>query len=125
VVDRRLGRIDTLPHFRRAIAGARLDDAVIPIVGRSATVARHWSMALGMVFIDGGHTKQAVQSDFRLWGPFIDHGGILAIHDVFPDPGDGGQAPHHVYLRALASGEFEEVLAAGSLRGLKRVRRSQ
>ena len=44
----------------------------------------------------------------------------LAIHDVFPDPADGGQAPFRVYQRALASGAFTEVRQAGSLRVLER-----
>ena len=34
-------------------------------------------------------------------------GGLLAIHDVFPDPADGGRPPYDVYLRALASGSFD------------------
>jgi hypothetical protein len=42
------------------------------------------------------------------------------IHDVFPDPADGGQAPYRVYLRALASGAFAEVSVTGSLHVLRR-----
>ena len=48
-------------------------------------------------------------------------GGTLAIHDVFPDPADGGRPPYEVYLRALADG-FAEVSATGSLRVLRRAR---
>ena len=47
-------------------------------------------------------------------------GGVLAIHDVFPDPADGGQAPYeHIYLPAVADG-FVEERQVGSLRLLKR-----
>ena len=46
-------------------------------------------------------------------------GGTLAIHDVFPDPADGGQPPYELYLRAVA-GDFEPVSATGSLRVLRR-----
>jgi hypothetical protein len=46
--------------------------------------------------------------------------GLLVVHDVFPDPADGGQAPYRVYLRGLASG-FEEVEHLGSMRVLRRV----
>ncbi len=42
------------------------------------------------------------------------------VHDVFPDPADGGQPPYRIYLRALAYG-FEEVAALGSMRVLRRV----
>jgi hypothetical protein len=47
--------------------------------------------------------------------------GLLAIHDVFPDPADGGRPPYDVYLRAVGSGAFVEVDAVGSLRVLRRV----
>jgi MMP 1-O-methyltransferase len=44
----------------------------------------------------------------------------LAIHDVFPDPAGGGQAPFGVYRRVLASGHFTELPGTGSLRLLRR-----
>ena len=42
------------------------------------------------------------------------------IHDVFPDPADGGQAPYRIYLRALESGVLEESVT-GSLRVLRKL----
>jgi len=120
LVDPRTGRLDTLPYFRATLAGLGLDEDVIAIVGRSADVARLWRAPLGMLFIDGGHTEAAAQSDYQGWAPRVAHGGALAIHDVFPDPADGGQAPYHIYLRALASGAFTEVAVEGSLRLLER-----
>jgi hypothetical protein len=51
--------------------------------------------------------------------PHLAEDGLLVVHDVFPDPADGGQAPYRVYLRALAEG-FEEVSVTGSLRVLRR-----
>jgi MMP 1-O-methyltransferase len=119
-VDPRAGRLDTLPHFRSALTAAGLEDTVIAIVGRSADVARLWATPLGMVFIDGGHTDAAAVADYEGWAPHIAPGGALAIHDVFPDPADGGQAPYRIYQRALASGVFTESRATGSLRVLTR-----
>ena len=49
-------------------------------------------------------------------------GGWLAIHDVFPDPADGGRPPYELYCAALDSGEFVEDAACGSLRVLRRIR---
>ena len=120
LVDPRTGRLDTLPYFRATLAGLGLDEDVIAIVGRSADVARLWRAPLGMLFIDGGHTEAAARSDYEGWAPRVAPGGALAIHDVFPDPADGGQAPYHIYLRALASGAFTEVAVEGSLRLLER-----
>jgi predicted O-methyltransferase YrrM len=114
------GRVDTLPWFRRTITEAGLEESVVAIVGASTTVARHWAAPLGMVFIDGGHSEAAAQADFDAWQGHVAGGGILAIHDVFPDPAEGGRPPFNVYQRALTGGDFEEILAVGSLRGLRR-----
>ncbi len=121
LVDPAVGRIDTLPELRRTLAAAGLEDDVIVIVGRSAHVAALWRTELGMVFIDGGHTDEAAQADYESWTPFLASGGALAIHDVFPDPADGGQAPYRIYRRALDSGRFKEVRREGSLRVLERL----
>jgi predicted O-methyltransferase YrrM len=120
LVDPRAGRLDTLPHFRSALTASGLEDTVIAIVGRSADVARLWATPVGMLFIDGGHTDAAAVADYEGWAPRIAPGGALAIHDVFPDPADGGQAPYRIYRRALASGVFTEVRTTGSLRILQR-----
>lgn len=120
LVDPATGRLDTLPHFRSTLAATGLEQHVIAIVGRSADVAGLWRMPLGMLFIDGGHTDAAAVADYEGWAPWVADGGALAIHDVFPDPADGGQAPYRIYLRALQSGAFAEVRVEGSLRVLER-----
>ena len=48
--------------------------------------------------------------------------GTLVIHDVFPDPADGGRPPYEIYCRALESGAFVDVAATGSLRVLRRTK---
>jgi MMP 1-O-methyltransferase len=120
LVDQRTGRLDTLPQLRATMADAGLDDHVIAVVGRSAEVARLWRAPLGLVFIDGGHTDAAAHADYEGWAPWVMPGGALAIHDVFPDPADGGRPPYEIYLRALKSGAFTEVPGHGSLRVLER-----
>ena len=116
LVDPVTGRLDTLPTLRATLAAAGLEDHVVLVVGRSADVARLWATPLGLVFIDGGHTETAAVTDYESWAPLVAPGGALAIHDVFPDPADGGQAPHLIYRRALASGAFTQICAEGSLR---------
>jgi predicted O-methyltransferase YrrM len=120
LVDQSTGRIDTLPRLRATLAAARVEDDVVVIVGRSADVARLWRTPLGMLFIDGGHTEAAARWDYEGWAPWVALSGALAIHDVYPDPADGGRAPFLVYQRALASGAFTEVRHEGSLRILER-----
>lgn len=121
VVDPDLGVMETLPFFRRAMARAGLEEHVVAVVGASATVSRHWRTPLSMLFIDGGHAEVHAQHDYAGWAPWLMAGGLLVIHDVFPDPADGGRPPYDVFLRALASGSFTEVEALGSMRVLERV----
>ena len=120
LVDPHTGRIDTLPVMRRVLHGAGVEDDVVPVVGRSCAVAAWWTTPVGLVFIDGGHTEEAAAADYRGWVGHLVAGGVLVIHDVFPDPADGGQAPYHVYRTALESGQFTEESATGSLRVLRR-----
>jgi predicted O-methyltransferase YrrM len=115
-----LGLMDTLPVFRTTLARAGLEDEVVAVVGRSTTISAHWRTPLSMLFIDGGHAEEHAQNDYTGWAPWIARDGLLVIHDVFPDPADGGRPPYHVFLRALASGAFTEVEALGSVRVLRR-----
>jgi predicted O-methyltransferase YrrM len=122
LVDPATGRLDTVRRFRRTLHDAGVEDVVVAVIGRSSTVAALWATSLGMVFIDGGHTEEAARSDYAGWARHVAPGGLLVIHDVFPDPADGGRAPYLVYRAALDGGEFAEVSATGSLRVLRRVR---
>ncbi len=119
LVDPEVGLMDTLPRFRRALHSAGLEEHVVALVGRSPRIAALWGRPLGLVFIDGGHTDEHATGDYEGWEPHLAPEGLLVVHDVFPDPADGGQAPYRVYLRALAEG-FEEVSVTGSLRVLRR-----
>ena len=121
MVDPVTGLFDTLPTLRHTLDAAGLDDHVVAVVGRSTVVARGWRTPLRLLFIDGGHTEEAAQRDFDGWARWVEVGGALIIHDVFPNPNDGGQAPYHVYRRALDTGDFREVSATGSMRVLERV----
>lgn len=121
MVDPVTGLFDTLPTMRHTLDAAGLDEHVVAIVGRSPVVARGWRMPLRLLFIDGGHTEEAAQRDFDGWARWVEVGGALIIHDVFPNPDDGGQAPFHIYQRALGTGAFREVFAMGSMRVLERI----
>ncbi|MGB3486439.1 MAG: class I SAM-dependent methyltransferase [Mycobacterium sp.] len=120
MVDSHTGLFDTLPTFRHTLDAMALPDNVVAVVGKSTVVAGTWRTPLNLVFIDGGHTEEAAQRDFDGWAPWVAVGGALLIHDVFPNPADGGQAPYLIYRQALASGEFREVSAMKSLRVLER-----
>jgi hypothetical protein len=112
LVDRELGKMDTLPVFRRTVHDAGLEGSVVAVVGDSPVVAANWRTPLALLFIDGGHGEEPARLDYEL----------LVIHDVFPDPADGGRPPYEqIYLPAIASGLFAERRAVGSLRVLERL----
>ncbi|MYK73694.1 MAG: class I SAM-dependent methyltransferase, partial [Acidimicrobiaceae bacterium] len=116
-----LGVIDTLPFFRRTVRDSGLEGTIVAVVGDSPTVASLWATPLAMVFIDGGHGVEPAHRDYEGWTPHVRPGGLLAIHDVFENPADGGRPPHEIWCRALCDGCFEEHAAVGSLRVLRRV----
>jgi MMP 1-O-methyltransferase len=120
LVDEVTGLFDTLPTFRRTLDAAELDDHVVAVVGKSPIVARGWRSPLQFLFIDGGHSEAAATEDFNGWAKWVNVGGALVIHDVFPDPADGGRPPYYIYCRAIDSGQFREISALGSLRVLER-----
>jgi len=119
--DTQIGQMDSLPTFRRTLALAGLESAVVPVVASSAQARRYWQTPLALVFIDGGHSLEAALTDYRAWAMHIVPGGYLAIHDIFPDPADGGQAPYEIFQLALASGLFETVEIRRTLGVLKRI----
>ncbi len=121
LVDPDTGRIDTLPHWRRTMIGAGLEESVVGIVGDSPIVSSHWSTPLAFCFIDGGHGEEPAWADYRGWAPKVVEGGWLAIHDVFPDPADGGRPPYDIWRAALDSGQFVEDGECGSLRIVRRL----
>ncbi len=120
LVDPEFGLMDTLPTFRRTVARAGLEDEVIAVIGRSTTVAKHWRTPLALLFIDGGHAEIHAQNDYSGFAHWVIPGGVLVIHDVFERPEDGGQAPFHVWQRAVASGAFTPAETVGSMRTLTR-----
>ena len=74
-----------------------------------------------LLFIDGGHGDEPAQTDYTGWAPLGDAAAaLLAIHDVFPDPADGGRPPY----RRLPARAGERRLhrgrgASGSMRVLR------
>jgi predicted O-methyltransferase YrrM len=117
--DAETDSLNTLPEFRRTLRRAKLEDTVVALVAPSNVAARSWATPLSMVFIDGGHGLEPALDDYNNWTPHIMSGGVLAIHDVFPDPQDGGRPPYEIYLLALQAG-FVEERAVKSLRILRK-----
>lgn len=111
--------MDSLPELRRTLRTFALEDHVVPVVAASQTLVRHWTTPLAMVFIDGGHSHEAALADCLNWSQHLLPSGVLAIHDIFAQPEDGGQGPYLALQAVLASGGFiwsESVRSLGILR---------
>ncbi len=118
LVDPKTGLMDTLPVFRSTIYDAGLETTVVALVGDSPKIAASWQTPLALLFIDGGHGTEPAHLDYEGWTPKLISGATLLIHDVFPNPDDGGRPPYEIYLRALDDG-FVEIDAVGSMRALR------
>lgn len=121
--DEKTSGVNTFPLFRRTLCRAGLEETVVPIVCASKTAGRMWKTPLSMVFIDGGHSFEAVHTDFLTWAPHIMPGGFLVIHDIFFNPEKGGQSPGQVYELAQATGYYD-VLEMTKTLGVLRVKES-
>lgn len=119
--DADIERVDSFREFRKTLMRANLEDTVVPIVAPSTLAAKAWSTPLSMVFIDGGHSMEAALNDYRCWSGHIKSGGLLVIHDVFPNPADGGRPPFEIWELAKASGLFDAYPLVKSLAVLRRL----
>jgi len=119
--DEAAGAMDSLPFLRETLRLAGLEETVVALVGRSAAIARHWKTPLGLLFIDGGHSMENALADYEGFAPHVMPGGALLIHDVFPDPKEGGRPPYEIFKMAVAAGAFRELAAVKSLRLLERL----
>jgi predicted O-methyltransferase YrrM len=115
IFDEKAGLIDSFPVLRETLKKAGLEDTVVPMVTWSKVASRNWSTPLSFIFIDGGHSYEAVLTDYLSWSTHLMQGGYLVFHDIYLDPGKGGQAPYEVYKVAIESRQFEELPMVNSL----------
>lgn len=118
--DVHINRMDSLPTFRRNVHLAGLEETVIPVVASSQQLAPLWATPLSMVFVDGGHSEAAALFDCTAWAKHLVPGGILAVHDLFEQPEEGGQAPFNAFNAVLNTGQWELLAQVNSLGALRR-----
>lgn len=113
--------MDSFPMFRQTINHAQLEDCVIPVVTQSNTLAQFWRTPLGFVFIDGDHSEEGAMRDCCQWAEKLALGGILAVHDLFEFPEQGGQGPWLAFQKVFSTGKFEKIDQVKSLGLLRKV----
>jgi len=107
--DKRLNKFNTLPEFLKNIRSSNLGQFIIPVINKSSEASETFSELISLLFIDGGHSTEAAFSDYNSWKDKICSGGLLVIHDVFPNPKDGGRPPFEIYSTAQKSKEFDDL----------------
>ena len=119
--DKRLEKFNTLPEFLKNLKSSNLGNYIIPILSKSSEASKTFSELISLLFIDGGHSHDAALSDYNSWKDKICSGGLLVIHDVFPNPEDGGRPPFEIYSRAQKSKQFEDLGIYETLGILKKI----
>jgi predicted O-methyltransferase YrrM len=99
------GEVPLLEQFRRNLAPLGLGERVQPWVGTSSDFVGRFPQ-IDLLFIDGDHSVEACDFDFRSFAPCLVRGGVLALHDYDAARKDFG--PTFVAeQRVLPSGDYE------------------
>ncbi len=119
--DKRLKKFNTLPEFLNNLKSKEMAKFIIPIIDKSQNASNFFSEKISLLFIDGGHSFETALSDYNAWKDKICSNGLLVIHDVFPNPKDGGRPPYEIYTLARESKEFDDLGIYETLGVLKKV----
>ena len=119
--DERLKKFNTLPEFLNNLKSKKMAKFIIPIINKSQNASNFFSEKISLLFIDGGHSFETALSDYNAWKDKICSDGLLVIHDVFPNPKDGGRPPYEIYTLARESKEFDDLGIYETLGILKKV----
>ncbi|MEZ5191471.1 MAG: class I SAM-dependent methyltransferase [Nocardioides sp.] len=121
VVDPETGLMDTAVPSAHPAPG-RVEGLVVAVADPPAPWQATGARRCRSSSSTAGTAPSRPMPTYEGWAPWVQAGGVLALHDVFPNPADGGRPPYEVYRRAVDDGDFTEVDGTGSLRVLRRVR---
>jgi predicted O-methyltransferase YrrM len=66
-----------------------------------------------LLFIDGDHSREGVWQDFDMYSPFVAPGGIIAFHDISPNPKECTQGVARFWQEFTSKYETEECVLGG------------
>lgn len=73
------------PHkrekFDRNVKALGLQGVLIGHMAESTEFAKTWTEPVDLLFIDAGHTYEALHADYEAWYRFVKPGGFIAFHD--------------------------------------------
>lgn len=70
-----------LERFEHNIAPINALGGIIRVEAHSHEAAKLWSRPIGLLHIDGGHSRQAIEGDYLGFAGFVEPGFWLAVHD--------------------------------------------
>ena len=74
--------LNTTRRLARSAVGGCRNGRVVWIEEFSYQAARNWTGEIDMLFIDGGHSEDAVRQDWEDWHRFVAPGGLAVFHDA-------------------------------------------
>lgn len=102
-------------YYRNLLASGMAQRAAL-INLTSAQAGRSWEEPVGLLFVDGDHTYDAVRRDIDIWGAHVVASGIVAFDDA-KDPTGG---PSKVIAELIASGEYGSLAIVGKVHALRK-----
>jgi predicted O-methyltransferase YrrM len=60
------------------------------------------------LFIDGDHSRDGVWQDFNMYSPLVTPGGLIAFHDISPNPAESTQGVARFWREFTSKYETEE-----------------
>jgi len=68
--------------WRRNLERAKLTPPRL-LAMRSEDAALIYDKPIALLFIDADHSYECVKRDLAMWGPKVQRGGVIALHDMF------------------------------------------
>jgi cephalosporin hydroxylase len=68
--------------FDAAVAALQYQARITAIQGFSANVAKSWARPVGLLYIDGDHSEEAVRADYTSWRKHLVEGAYLIFDDL-------------------------------------------
>ena len=69
---------------------------------------------IDFAFIDGDHTYDGVRQDVAMYGPLVRPGGIIAFHDILPQPESPQTQVHRLWNELRSHHEIQEFISTDS-----------
>jgi len=124
---RKIVTIDIVEHadLKNNLSKANVEDYVTRLINKSKLVASNWSEPVELLWIDGGHSYPAVETDIKSWAALVIPGGIMAFHD-YPSQGGAelGSVGRAIYKYVLSRPDKWRVVSdreAGSIVAFERL----